>query len=119
MDEFTFLLWGTRAFVGGVSLLLAALLLACWWWIAGIAFAELWRSWRAGDLWLAFLPNERGEWGPLASNRWWNAHRASERGSAKGLAWRWGFWMFQAAGLTFGVAYGLWGMGRMLVLVWV
>jgi hypothetical protein len=118
MRDVTLLLWGTRAFLLLVSLVLAAILAVCWWVIAGRAFVELWRAWRSHDLWRPFLRDERGEWGPLTSNHWWSAARATERGSSGALAWRWGFWAFAAVGLTVGVLGGLWGVGQLLVLGW-
>lgn len=118
MDDLTLLLWATRAFAVVVSLLVVALFVGCWWVIAGRAFAEFRRGWRANDLWLPFLPNERGEWGPLVSNRWWSAARAPERGTSAGLAWRWGFWMFAAVALTVGTIRGLWDVGQLVVLGW-
>ncbi|EAP97627.1 hypothetical protein JNB_19193 [Janibacter sp. HTCC2649] len=118
VEELTLLLWGIRAFLLLVSLLLAAILVACWWVVAGRAFAELGRGWRAHDLWLPFLRDERGEWGPLTSNPRWALARAEERGSTRALAWRWGFWIAAALGLTVGVLRGLWGVGQLLVLGW-
>lgn len=117
-QDLTLLLWAMRACLVVVNLLLAAVLLGAWWAIAGRAFAEFWRAWRADDLWRPFLRDERGEWGPLASNRWWSAHRATERGSGTALAWRWGFWMVSAIILTVGVLRGLWCVGQLLVLGW-
>ncbi len=110
MDDLTLLLWATRAFVVLMTLLVVALFVGCWWVIAGRAFAEFRRGWRANDLWLPFLPNERGEWGPLVSIRWWSAARAPERGTTSALAWRWGFWMFSAVGTDGGC--GRRGVGR-------
>lgn len=121
LEDLTLLLWGLRAFLVVVNLLLVCVLLACWWIVAGRAFAGLWQGWRAGDLWLAFLPNERGEWGPFASDPGLRGvfSGVRERGSSTALAWRWGLWMVAAVTLTVGVAGALWGVGRMLVLVWV
>lgn len=118
VDDLTLLQVDSRVFLVVVSLLLAAILLTCWWILAGRAFAEFWRGWRASDLWLPFLRDERGEWGPLASNRWWSAHRATERGSAAALSWRWGFWVVAAVALTVGTIRGLWGVGQLVVLGW-
>lgn len=118
-DDLTLLVWGLRAFLVLVNLLLVGILMACWWVIAGRAFAEFRRGWRADDLWLPFLRDERGEWGPLVSSRRWGAARAEQRGTAAALTWRWGFWMFVAVVLTIGVAGALWSIGRVLVRVWV
>lgn len=118
MGELELLLWATRAFAVGVTLLALAVILACWWTIAGRAFTELWRGWRVGDLWLPFVPDERGEWGPLTSNIKWGAFRAAERGSTAALSWRWGWWMFAALALTVGVFHAVWGLGRLIVMVW-
>lgn len=118
IEDLTVLVWGLRVFLVFVSLLLASLLVWGWWLVAR-AFSEFWRGWRAHDLWLPFLRDEHGQWGPLTSNRRWAIGRANERGSASALAWRWGFWLVQASALTWGVAYGLWAIVRMLALVWV
>lgn len=113
------LVWGLRAFLVLVNLLLVVVLVSCWWLIAGRAFAEFWRGWRADDVWLPFLRDERGQWGPLTANRYWAIGRATERGGTSALAWRWGFWISQATVLTLGVAYALWAVVRMLALAWV
>ncbi|MGG5258429.1 hypothetical protein [Phycicoccus avicenniae] len=116
MGDQTMLRVALWVFLVVVFLVAAGLLVGCWWVIVRPVVTEAVRARRAGDWWLPWLPREDGGWGPLTANHWWSAMRAEQRGSTAGLAVRWGFWVLEAVGLTFGLGYALWGLARLLVL---
>lgn len=117
--DLTGLVWGARLFLIVVSLAIFAMFFFAFWLLVRPVVTEFVRARAAGDLWLPFLPDEQGNYGPLASNRWWSLFRASSRGSSGDLAWRWGLWTLTSLGLTLGIVAALWAWGRGLARVWV
>jgi hypothetical protein len=117
--DMTGLVWGVRLFLVVVSLALFAMFFFVLWLLVRPVVTEFFRARSAGDLWLPFLPDEQGRYGPLASNRWWSLFRADSRGSSGDLAWRWTAWVLTSVGLLVGSASAVWAWTRALSRAWV
>lgn len=117
--DMTGLVWGVRLFLVVVSVALFAMFFFVLWLLVKPVVSEFFRARSAGDMWLPFVPNERGGYGPLASNRWWSVFRSESRGSSGELAWRWTAWVLTSVGLTVGSAAALWAWTRALARTWV
>ncbi|WP_299441428.1 hypothetical protein [uncultured Phycicoccus sp.] len=110
--------WGLRLLLVVVGLgvlgMLALVLLV----VVRPVVTEAVRANAAGDWWLPFLPDARGEWGPLVRNHWWALARAEEPGSAGGLAARWGFWSLMSVLLVVGAVGVVVRVARLLSVGW-
>ena len=112
------LLWGVRALLVIVTLGLLAVFFVVWRVLVIPVASEARRARAAGDGWAPFLRDARGEWGPLARNRWWATFRADEPGTSGALTWRWGWWTFTAVVVAAATAYAMWLWLRMLLSGW-
>ena len=116
--ELGLLLWAVRAMLVVVTLVLLVMFAVVWRVLVIPVVSEAQRARTEGNGWAPFLRDARGQWGPLASNRWWATFRADEPGTSGALAWRWGWWAFTAVVVAGATLYCLWLWARMLVSGW-
>lgn len=90
-------LWGARAFLVLVALLLVAALAWVFRVFTVTVVQEAVRARRVGNAWAPFEPGAAGDFGPLAGNRWWSVFRAPAHRTSAALAWRWAAWGSTAA----------------------
>lgn len=74
----------------GVSVLFLGFLAYCFLLVEVRLWREVFTAIRRRDAWSPFLPEDDGTYA-IARGRRWSVLRATRRGGAAGLCWRWGF----------------------------